>query len=311
MRDNLFWYKYQPRSLNTIILLPRIRELIDKGLDLNVIFYSDSAGTGKSTLARILCKDADFIEFNSSQDTSVEILRNEVETFCKTLNPFKRGAEKIVFFDEFDGVSDQFQKAMKGVSDRYRHVRFILTTNHIEEIDDKILSRFTRIDFTPKNKEEIDYLNVMYLKYLKAIVKKINLALTEDELKKIITINFPDLRSAVQKIQEISISQNKTDLSNITASAFEDIFNFLTDGKNNVQENWLFVMNNFQDRPLELMKTLGRPFLSHLIEHSIDIKKQAIMLNLQKNYNSEYNNTLDPILHLISYITDIKDVLKQ
>lgn len=311
MKNNLFWYKYQPRSLNTIILLPRIRELVNEGLDMNVIFYSDSAGTGKSSLARILCKDADYIEFNSSMDTSVEILRNEVETFCKTLNPMKpRGTEKIVFFDEFDGVSDQFQKAMKGVSDRYRHVRFILTTNYIQDIDDKILSRFTRIDFTPRNKEEIDYLNEMYFKYLKAIVKKIELPLSDEEIKKIIAVNFPDLRHAVQTVQEISKSKNKNLLENISISAFSDIFDFLENGKNSVEENWLYVMNNFQDRPLELMKTLGRPFLQHLLEHSTDVKKAAMLLTLQKNYNAEYNNTIDPILHLVSYITDIKDVLK-
>lgn len=310
MKENLFWYKFQPKSLKTIILLPRIRKLVENGLDINVVFYSDSAGTGKSTLAKILCSDADYIEFNSSKDTSVEILRNEVETFCKTLNPFKKGAQKIVFFDEFDGVSEQFQKAMKGVSDRYRHVRFILTTNYVEDIDSKILSRFTFIDFGPKNKEEVEFLETMYLKYLRAICKKVEVDLNDDELKKIIAINFPDLRRAVQKVQEISISQNKSELASFTSAIHTDIFEFLQNGKNNVEENWLYVMNNFQDRPLELMKTLGRPLLSYIMENLNDTKKSAMLLNLQRNYNAEYNNTIDPVLHLISYITDIKEVLK-
>lgn len=310
MRENLFWYRFQPKSLKNIILLPRIRELITEDLPLNVIFYSESPGTGKSTLAKILCKNADYIEFNSSNETSVDILRNDVEKFCKTLNPFKKGAEKIVFFDEFDGVSQQFQKAMKGFSDKYQHVRFILTTNYINQIDGKILSRFTKIDFTPKTQEEIDYLNDMYFKYLKAISKRIKIDITEGEIKKLIAVNFPDLRSAVQKLQEIHLTQNKTDLQNISMSNYLDVFNFMMNGNNNPQENWHYVMDNFQDRPIELMKTLGRPFFSYYIENDGDIKKSAMLLNLQKQYNAEYGNTIDPIIHLISYVTEIKEILK-
>lgn len=312
MRGKLFWYKFQPKSLKTIILLPRIRKLIKDGnLDMNIILYSDSPGTGKSTLAKILCQNADYIEFNSSQETSIDILRNDVERFCKTLNPFKKGTEKIVFFDEFDGVSPQFQKAMKGFSDKYQHVRFILTTNYIQQINDKLLSRFTKIDFTPKNQKEINYLNEMYFKYLKAISHRIKLDISDKEIKKLISVNFPDLRRAVQKTQEIYHTKNKDELSKISTSGHNNIFEFVTNGTNNPQQNWNFVMENFQDRPLELMKTLGRPFFSYFMEHDGDIKKLAILLNIQKNYNAEYKNTIDPIIHLISYITDIKDLLKK
>jgi DNA polymerase III delta prime subunit len=310
MKDNLFWYKFQPKSLKNIVLLKRNRDIIEDGLKLNMIFYSESAGTGKSTLAKILCADADYIEFNSSKESSVDILRNEVDRFCRTLNPFNKNSQKVVFFDEFDGVSKQFQKALKGVSDTYQHVRFILTTNYIQDIDDKILSRFNKIDFTPKNQEEIDYLSDMYFKYLMAINNRMKVNLTKDELKKIIAVNFPDLRSAVQKLNEISITQNKSDLQNITTSGYKDIFDFLTTGHNNVQENWHFVMDNFQDKPLDLMKTLGRPFFSYFMENNGNVKKSAMILNLQRNYNAEYEHTIDPIIHLISYITDIKDVLK-
>lgn len=310
MRDNLFWYKFQPKSLKTIILLPRVRELIKDGLPMNVVFYSDSAGTGKSSLAKILCEDSDYIEFNSSRESSVDLLRNEVEKFCRTLNPFKKGAEKIVFFDEFDGVSAQFQKAMKGFSDKYQHVRFILTTNYIGQIDDKILSRFTKVDFTPRNQEEIKYLTGMYLKYLKAISNRMKINLTDEEINKLIAVNFPDLRSAVQKLNEIYITQNKGDLENITTSGYKDIFDFLTNGTNNVQENWHFVMDNFQDKPLDLMKTLGRPFFSYYMENNGNVKKSAILLNLQRQYNAEYEHTIDPIIHVISYITDVKEIMK-
>ena len=314
MKSELFWYKYQPKSLKTIILLPRIRELIKDGLQTNMIFYSESPGTGKSTLAKILCQGTDYVEFNASKDTSVNILRDQLLKHCKSLNPFMgKDAQKTIFLDEFDGVSTEYEKAMKGFSDTYQHVRFILTTNIIQDIDPKIISRFTKVDFDPKTKEECDYLQSMYHKYLKAISAKVKVTVSDEELRKIIMLSFPDLRSAVQKIQEIFITKNTDQFKSISSSNYNDIFDFLMDGKNNVEDNYNFVINNFQDRPLELMKALGRPLFNRLMAVDSEglIRQGATLINLQKSYNEKYTDTIDPIIHIISYLTDIKELLKK
>jgi len=314
MKSELFWYKYQPKNLKQIILLPRIRDLVKDGLTTNMIFYSDTPGTGKSTLAKILCDGTDNIEFNASQDTSVDFLRNQLQNHCKSLNPFMgKDAQKTIFLDEFDGVSGEYQKAMKGFSDKYQHVRFILTTNFIQKLDDKIVSRFNKIDFDPKTKEETAYLQDMYFKYLKAISRNVKLKITDEELRKIIMLSFPDLRSATQKLQEVFITKNTDQFKNISTSGYDDILEFVLDGKNNIEENYHFVINNFQDNPFELMKILGRPLFTRLmgIDNKNIIKIGASVVNLQKSYNETYKDTIDPIIHLISYITDIKEVLKK
>ena len=72
-------------------------------------------------------------------------------------------------------------------------------------------------------------------------------------------------------------------------------------------------MNNFQDNPLELMKALGRPLFNKLMseDNANLIKQGATLINLQKSYNEKYTDTIDPVIHLISYITDIKEILKK
>jgi DNA polymerase III delta prime subunit len=313
MKNELFWYKYQPKSLKQIILLPRVRELVKDGLTANMIFYSNSAGTGKTTLAKILCDKTDNMEFNASQDTSINFLRDQLKTHCKSLNPFlPKNAQKTIFLDEFDGVSDEYQKALKGFSDQHQHVRFILTTNYIEKIDDKILSRFIKVDFNPKTKEEEEYLQLWYFKYLKSISNSAKITISDDEIRKLIMLSFPDLRSATQKLQEIFITKNTMQFQSMSSSNYDDIFKFILDGNNNIEENYNFVCNNFQDNPLELMKALGRPLFNRVMGIDSDklIKTGASLVNLQKGYNERYTETIDPIIHLISYVTDIKEVLK-
>ena len=314
MKSDMFWYKFQPKNLKNIILLPRIRDLVSDGLKANMIFYSDTPGTGKTTLAKILCQGTDNIEFNASQDTSVNILRDQLQKHCKSLNPFMgKDVQKTIFLDEFDGVSAEYKKAMKGFSDKYQHVRFILTTNFIQDIDDKIISRFIKVDFNPKNKEETDYLLNMYLKYLRAISNNMKINITDEELRKIIMLSFPDLRSATQRLQEVFITNSTEQYKSLTLSNYDDVFSFILDGKNNIEDNYHYVLNNFQDNPLELMKILGRPLFTRLISSdNVEMMKQgAVLVNLQRSYNEKYNETIDPIIHLISYITDIKDIFKK
>ena len=152
MKNLLLWEKWRPKKIDDIILLPRIKSHFEDGVKTNYIFHGHY-GTGKTTLARILIgkysKDKAFLELNSSLFTSIDVLRNEVEKFCKTQPMLETDDPiKYVFLDEFERVSSQYQDAMKAFIETYhKNVRFILTTNHINKISDGIKSRFTCIDF--------------------------------------------------------------------------------------------------------------------------------------------------------------------
>ncbi len=50
-----------------------------------------------------------------------------------------KDVEKTIFLMNLMVFRDEYKKAMKGFSDKFQHVRFILTTNFIQEIDDKII----------------------------------------------------------------------------------------------------------------------------------------------------------------------------
>ena len=135
----LLWEKYRPKNMEDVILLPRIREQFKDGVTQHYIFHGHY-GTGKTSLARILIgkysKETAFLELNCSFDTSIDVLRTQIDDFCKFSSIMDVNSDiKYVFLDEFERVSANFQDAFKAFIEKYnKNVRFIITTNHINKI---------------------------------------------------------------------------------------------------------------------------------------------------------------------------------
>jgi len=318
LKDLLFWEKFRPKNFKQIILLPRIKDFISDGIKTNLLLYGNM-GTGKSSLIRILLKDKNFKYINASLNNGIDLLREDLYDFCTSRpSPFVKSTDtmKYVYLDEFDNTTSQFQEAFKAFIEEYNDkVRFIITMNHIENVIPEILSRFNKINFNPKNDNEINFLKDGYFKYLKSIknylYKKENFEIDDKIIKKIINKNFPDLRSSVQDIQEIFITKNYDIYSNIEKD-FLYIHNYIMNGKNDTLENFDFVDRNFNENPLTLLKAMGRPFIKYLIDNHIDIFKNKgfFIIKVSKEHNETFNNqTVDPIVHLTNYINEIKKII--
>ena len=156
VKSLLLWEKWRPKTMEDVILLPRIRKHFEFGINQNFIFYGHF-GTGKTSLARILIgkytKDKPYLELNSSLYTSIDVLRSEIEDFCKFTPMMETDSDiKYIFLDEFERVSAQFQDAFKAFIEKYnKNVRFIITTNHLNKISDGIKSRIPQINFEVQN----------------------------------------------------------------------------------------------------------------------------------------------------------------
>ena len=207
MSELLLSEKYRPKTMDEMVLLPRIRKYFENGITENVILYGHY-GSGKTSLAKILIgeysKDKACLPLNSSYYTSIETLRSTINDFCTKVYmgldlevDVKSDEIKYVFLDEFERTSMQYQDALKAYIEDFskRNVRFILSTNHINKVSKGILSRMTRINFDCENSvEEKELKTLFYKKVVNEISVKENFSIPKEDLSKIINKSFHDFR---------------------------------------------------------------------------------------------------------------------
>jgi len=316
IKNLLIWEKWRPKTINEMVILPRIKMNFESGINKNYILHG-TYGTGKTTLARILIgkytKDKAYLEINSSLHTSIDILREKIEKFCKTVPIMEtKDPIKYVFLDEAERISPQYQDALKAFIEKYHtNVRFIITTNHISKISDGIKSRFTQINFDCQNIEEEKYLKTeMYKKITSIISPEEEISIKKEDLIKIINKRFPDFRGIMIDLQNFkdvgSISQSE---NNISHKLKIDLYKIISENID-YETIYHFVMEKFGPEKIDqLISILERDF----IEWSIKEKKENIknMFKFNKiisEYKPKLDTSLDPVVLAMSIIGEFKEL---
>ena len=202
MTSNTLWVeKYRPSSLDTYIgndhLKSKVSVYIESG-DLPHLLFFGKAGTGKTTLAKLLVNniECDYLYINASDENSVDTVRNKVRQFASTVG-FKD--LKIITLDECDYISPNAQAALRNVMETFsKHCRFILTCNYVERIIDPIQSRCQSFQIIPPSRSEVAQRMVQ-------ILKEEDVVYDLDDLKILINSGYPDIRRVINSAQRQSI----------------------------------------------------------------------------------------------------------
>lgn len=315
----LLWEKWRPKNMDEIILIPRIRKHFENGVQGNYIFYGNY-GTGKTSLARILIgkytKSTPFLEINSSLYTSIDVLRGEIENFCKFTPMMESDSDiKFIFLDEFERVSVQFQDAFKAFIEKYnKNVRFIITTNHLNKITDGIKSRIPQINFDCQNLEEEKYLKQ---EIAKRIVKKIlpseGKEILKEHIVEIIQKKFPDFRSIMVEVQNYLQTGNVGDnYSNVTNKVKIELYNCIFDRTMDYEKIYHFLMNNFGPEKIDVMiKLLGKTFTDWSILENKNIEKLFECNYVIADYTDKLETNTDPIILAMTILGKFRDIMNR
>ena len=244
--SNTLWVeKYRPFSLDTYIGNEHLKSKVTIYLqnnDLPHLLLYGKAGTGKTTLAKILVKniECDYLYINASDENSVDTVRNKVRHFASTVG-FKD--LKVIILDECDYITPNAQAALRNLMETFsKHCRFILTCNYVERIIDPIQSRCQLFQIIPPSKKEV-------AQKVHNILIEENVNGELEDIKILVDSGYPDIRRVINSAQRNVVNGKlKLDISSIIQNdyklkllkilevqnkknAFKDIRQLLADNK--------------------------------------------------------------------------------
>jgi DNA polymerase III delta prime subunit len=323
MKQLLLSEKYRPKTMEDIILLPRIKKAFENGLNENVILYGHF-GTGKTSLARILIgrytKDSPKLEINSSFYTSIDVLRSKIDDFCSKVYmgldmsvDIKADSMKYVFLDEFERTSQQYQDALKAYIEEYsaKNVRFILVTNHINKVSKGILSRFSSINFDCQDANEEKMLKTLFYKRIQEVIAPAEgFEISKEDLSKIINKNFPDFRQTLIALDHFRRNGEISMTSNIDIKKRDELFRIALGEKKSFDEIYHFIMDNFgAEKVDEMISLLSRPFVDYVIANNPNQTENLFKAcNVVTDHTRLLETNTDPLILGITVLSRIREV---
>ena len=304
VNDTIWVEKYRPTEIDDCILPPATMNTAKGFIAANTIpnlLLTGSAGTGKTTLAKILCYQLNYewIMINGSNEgRSLDTLRNTVALFASSMS--FDGRRKCVIIDEADHIPDLTQAAMRNFIEEYHaNCSFILTCNYPNKIIEPLHSRCSRIDFAiPTNKKE-----QLVLQMFKRVTQILNEEKIEFDQKSVLAVcakHFPDFRRTLNELQRYA-STGKIDsgiLVNTEETELAKLISILKDKNFTDMRNWVATTPNVEmadisrklyDRMGDLVKPASRP---QLVLHLAD-------------YQYKNHFVMDPQINLAALFTSI------
>lgn len=152
LTDVLWVEKYRPTTLEQVALEEPNRKVLASYIQAEEIphlFFVGPAGSGKTTVARILMAalDCQVMALNASAERGIDVVRDKIGNFVTAAF----GARwNIVFLDEADALTSDAQTALRNLIETYaERSRFILTANQEHKVINPIQSRCQKLVLAP------------------------------------------------------------------------------------------------------------------------------------------------------------------
>mgnify|MGYP003332295342 FL=1 len=289
--------RYRPTDLEYYVGNENIKKAISQYLaqnDIqNLIFYGP-AGTGKTTLAKLIVKnlDCDYLYINSSDERGIETIRDKVSGFASAAS-FK--PIKIIILDEADFLTIQAQASLRNIIETFsRTTRFIMTCNFIERIIDPLQSRCQVLKIVPPSKTDI-------AKHIAHILDEENTKYELEDIKTIVNRSYPDLRKMLNTIQ-LSTQDNKLVIDQevlVSSNYMTQVLKELIKSKPNWKEIRQIIANaNVQD---------FEEFYRFLFDHSSEYASgnEGTIAVLVNEYSYQSNFRIDKEINCMALINQI------
>ena len=197
--------KYRPNTMDGYVFVDsaqreQVQQWIRDG-SIPHLMLSGSAGTGKTTLAKLLVNELeidgyDVMYTNGSKEARKVEWVDKLINFCQTM-PF--GKFKVVIIDEADYMNpNSVQPALRNLMEDYSQtVRFILTCNYPHKIIAPLHSRCQGFHIVKADHTE-------FTARVATVLLEENIQFDMDLLDTYVKATYPDLRKSLNLVQQNS-----------------------------------------------------------------------------------------------------------
>ena len=302
--DFLWVEKYRPQTIEDVILPERLKkpfELIAESGKLPNMLFTGTAGTGKTTVAKALCKqlNLDYIIINASEDGNIDTLRTKIKQFASSVS--LQGGYKVVILDEADYLNAQStQPALRGFIEEFsKNCRFILTCNFKNRIIEPLHSRCSVYEFN-SNKKELVTLAEFFMKRLINILNTEQVKYDDKSLVELIMKHAPDWRRIINELQKLSYGGifSFSNSINVSSDVYSDLFVNLKDKDFKKMRSW--VVNNIDVDAAAIFRGVYDRMADKVSSQSIP---QLVLILADYQYKNAF--AADHELNVVACLTEI------
>ena len=189
--------KYRPTTLEEYVgnetIKNKIADYLKQGSIQNLLFHG-VAGTGKTTLAKLIAKNlnCDLLYINASDERGIDTIRDKIIPFASSMS---FNDVKIVILDEADYITPQAQATLRNtIESCSKTTRFILTCNYLERIISPLQSRCQTFEIIPPSKVEVE-------EHILNLIVDENIECSQNNVIKIIATHYPEIRKIINTLQ--------------------------------------------------------------------------------------------------------------
>ena len=261
-KQHTLWIeKYRSENLDQYIgnevIKSRIEDCITQN-DIPHFIFSGTAGTGKTTLAKLIVNNikCDYIYLNASDENGIDMIREKVKGFASaaSFQPIK-----VVILDEADFLTQPAQAALRNIIEEYSaSTRFVLTCNYIERLIEPLTSRCEIHILKPPSMGEVAKhvcTNILDVEEVKYDIKEVA-ALIKD--------SYPDIRSIIKNLQ----AGTKDNQFTFTVSSTDWLNKLTTILASRDQKAWYNIRQLVADAQVDDFQTAYRFLFDNLEKYS-------------------------------------------
>jgi len=305
MSKQFLWVeKYRPETINDIVLPKNLKDtflkIVESG-ELPNMLFTGTAGLGKTTVARALCKElgCDFILINGSEEGNIDTLRNKIKQFASSVS--LQASYKVVILDEADYLNPQStQPALRGFIEEFaNNCRFILTCNFKNRIIEPLHSRCGVYEFNTSKKDMAELCQTFMVK-CKSILADEKVEYDDKPIAELIMKFAPDWRRVLNELQRYSVNGRIDSgiVNNLQDKNYDDLFSHLKNKDFKKMRNW--VVNNIDTDASAIFRSLYDRMYDKVVPQSIP---QLVLILADYQYKNAF--VADHELNVVACLTEV------